>query len=555
MESLRAQRWRTAVKLLLERLDERLTPAVTATFNTDVLSIIGDNNAQSINVTADTAGIVHVFNNNIEIPINATFGLPTRASLKLVTIDAKGGDDIIALDRSLNTLDAGGKLAFAPNASLFGGSGRDTIAPKIGGFVGGVVGNPIVGNTVMDGGTGSDFLDSGFGNDVMLGGDGNDTLRWLPGTLIDTYEGGAGNDNAVVVGNGNGQGDAFVLSQGSQPGRVLFQRTNLIPFFIDIGGCETVTLQPMSGDDTVTINSLMGTEVTKVVVEGDIGNDTITGAGQNTASISLDVSGGEGNDTITGGRGKDSLVGDAGDDTITGGGTAPALDGSNDSVIRGGDGNDRLVSGFGNDRITGGNGDDTYVWLPGTINDVFDGGAGNDTGIIVGNDTFQGMPAGDVFTLTAGANGRLRFDRTNLVPFFVDFSGTETVNLQPGAGDDKVIIGNLTGVGAIQQILIDGGTGNDLIDASANLLKRVSIIANGGQGNDTIIGGAGTDVLNGGDGNDTLDGRLDGKQDSLIGGTGADTFIRYRVNPTNPTVYDEVVQDLNVNEFDVVIVK
>jgi len=92
-----------------------------------------------------------------------------------------------------------------------GGGGNDSISFLIGGFVGGVVGNPVVGNLVMDGGAGDDFLNSGLGSDVMLGGDGNDTMQWLPGTLNDTFDGGGGNDTAVVVGNANNQGDAFRL--------------------------------------------------------------------------------------------------------------------------------------------------------------------------------------------------------------------------------------------------------------------------------------------------------------------------------------------------------
>ncbi|MGV2426242.1 UNVERIFIED_CONTAM: hypothetical protein QOZ53_31760, partial [Pseudomonas aeruginosa] len=88
-----------------------------------------------------------------------------------------------------NVLDANGKLAAAPNAVLHGGSGNDTIRVLSGGSVGGVVGNPVVGNTVMYGDEGNDFLDSGFGNDVMYGGPGDDTfLVHRIRSAVATYE-------------------------------------------------------------------------------------------------------------------------------------------------------------------------------------------------------------------------------------------------------------------------------------------------------------------------------------------------------------------------------
>ena len=52
----------------------------------------------------------------------------------------------------------------------------------------------------------------------MIGGPGNDTLRWLPGTLIDVFEGGTGHDTAIIVGNDNNQGDDFVLYRRRCPG-------------------------------------------------------------------------------------------------------------------------------------------------------------------------------------------------------------------------------------------------------------------------------------------------------------------------------------------------
>jgi Ca2+-binding RTX toxin-like protein len=373
------------------QFEERVVPAVIANYLTDVLSVTGDGQANNIQVSADANGNLVVTNNGQAIKINVVSGMPVKGSLKTVVVDAKGGNDVIGLDRSLNTLDAAGRLAFSPNASLSGGTGADAITPLIGGFVGGVVGAPIVGNTVMDGGDGNDTLTSGFGNDVMIGGDGNDTLIWLPGTLLDVYEGGAGTDNGVIVGNDNNQGDNFVLSQNpTAAGRVLFQRTNLVPFFVDMDDVETVTMRTQSGDDNIVVNDMTGTDVQMVVSDGGIGNDSIDGSLANVRQLIL---GGDGNDKLAGGSRQDTISGGMGDDFLFGNDGADTLNGDagNDS-LDGGRGADTLLGGDGNDVLSGGA--DTAI-------DTLVGGNGKDTFVQYVNDTFVDFnPAeGDITVL------------------------------------------------------------------------------------------------------------------------------------------------------------
>jgi len=194
--------------------------------------------------------------------------------------------------------------------------------------------------------------------------------------------------------------------------------------------------------------------------------------------------------------------------------------------------------------MLGGDGNDSYIWLPGTLTDFWDGGPGSDTATIVGNDTFlSSNPAADAFDLDASGSHAL-FRRTNLVQFSVDIFNTETIILQPGAGDDTVHIGDLSAVAGLRQVIVQGGDGNDLIDASAQRDRGLRLVLDGGAGNDVLLGGAGNDVLLGGDGDDWLDGgggsdllvggsgndHLDGgndrDRDLLIGGQGADTFVR-----------------------------
>jgi Ca2+-binding RTX toxin-like protein len=337
----------------LNTLEAREVPAVLAAFNTDTLTVIGDNTDTDIAVSAAADGTLQVFSNGTAVPISTIAGTPNKANTNNINVDAGGGNDSISIDRSVNVLDANGKLAASPNGTLRGGSGNDAIKVMSGGFVGGVIGNPIVGNFAMYGGSGDDFLDSGFGNDQLFGEGGNDTMRWLPGTLIDTFDGGSGNDTAVVVGNGNNQGDNFRLDADPTTGGALFQRTNLVPFRIGITTTETVTMQTQSGDDTITVTALAGTGVKNVVMDGGDGNDVLDGS---AADVKLTINGGAGNDVLLGGSKDDVLVGGDGNDVLTGNRGTDTLDG--------GAGDDLLDDGVKDgkqDVLIGGSGKDTFV--------------------------------------------------------------------------------------------------------------------------------------------------------------------------------------------------
>ena len=73
----------------------------------------------------------------------------------------------------------------------------------------------------------------------------------------------------------------------------------------------------------------------------------------------------------------------------------------------------------------------------------------------------------------------------------------------------------ITGADAgIDSLVVNGGSGNDVIDASGLHASQVKLTINGGDGNDTITGSAGNDFVIGGRGNDAA---------SL--GAGDDTFV------------------------------
>src|SRR5437764_85105 len=116
----------------LERLDERILPAITASFSPSagILSVFGDAHSNAIVVSRDAAG--HLLVNGGIVAIQG--GAATVANTGLVQAFGLDGNDTITLD------EANGPL---PAANLFGGSGNDT-------------------------------LTGGSGNDMLFGQSGND---------------------------------------------------------------------------------------------------------------------------------------------------------------------------------------------------------------------------------------------------------------------------------------------------------------------------------------------------------------------------------------------
>src|SRR4029077_188303 len=90
-------------------------------------------------------------------------------------------------------------------------------------------------------------------------------------------------------------------------------------------GVSRITVNGLDGDDRIDASAIS----IPVNLSGGNGNDTLTGGGGND-----NISGGAGNDAINGGAGIDILRGDDGADTIT------ASDGIADSLVDGGAGND-----------------------------------------------------------------------------------------------------------------------------------------------------------------------------------------------------------------------
>lgn len=323
----------------------------------------------------------------------------------------------------------------------------------------------LTGNNDADnlrGGPGDDVVVGARGNDDMEGGDGNDVFIWNNGDGSDVVDGDAGNDETVINGAPTA-GDQFTITP--QGDRVRFERVNLGLFFVDLTS-ERLTVNGLGGNDTMTADPGLAA-LTALTLRGDQGTDEITG--------------GDGADRIFGGDGVDTLVGGAGRDELFG---------------------DR-----GNDGVSGGAGDDTLVWDNGDGSDRNDGEDGFDTIEV------NGAAAGDVFTVAPAVEGRVRFLRTNLVPFVLDIATSEELEVNGLGGDDQFSAEPGSGLAMI----VNGNEGNDSLSGSEGPDTLI-----GGSGNDTLIGGAGRDVLDGQDGDDALDVR-DGSFDLARGGAGSDS--------------------------------
>jgi Ca2+-binding RTX toxin-like protein len=360
---------------------------------------------------------------------------------------------------------------------------------------------------------------------------------------------------------------------------------------MDLNGVEQIQLAASGGADTITVNDLTGTDVTKVAIDlaatgtsngdgqpdrvnvnGTNGDDTIKLAGSGST---ITVNGLAAQVTIAHVEGAiDALTvnGLGGNDTID----ASAIKaGQVNLTLNGGDGNDTITGSAGNDLVNGGRGNDvallgagndTFVWNPGDGSDTVEGQAGTDTL------QFNGSNVGENIDISANGSRARLFRDVGAVT--MDLNGVENINVAALGGADTITVNDLTGTGvkqvgidlgndgqadtvvlnatngddaitvtnnngvvtvkglgedivisnfdATDRLVINGLGGDDVIEASG--LTGMQLTANGGDGDDVLIGSPGNDTLNGNAGDDVLIGGAG--QDILDGGTGNNVVIQ-----------------------------
>ena len=315
----------------------------------------------------------------------------------------------------------------------------------------------------------------------------------------------------------------------------------------DIADCSPrpVTPGPGSGqapapDDDRTSGECNLNATGKATFDGSSGDDVICGDGDNNTINALGgedvVRAGGGNDIVDGGEGNDELYGEAGNDMLSGG--------EDEDIIDGGAGNDTLIGNEGRDEFKGGTGSDTVEYTgmdmdgddttdPLDIN-LSDGYSSDEYG---DQDEYDGVEnvtiKGDgENTITGDSNGNVLIGGTGADTIRglggndrIDGGGGTDIELNGGDGTDTLVVAASTDLG-------DDNSEFENLEARSGIAATVALILNGddgrnvirgGPGDDTINGGAEDDMLYGGAGNDTLNGQAG--RDTLVGEEGNDCFL------------------------------
>jgi Ca2+-binding RTX toxin-like protein len=530
------------------------TVIVNGTNGDDIIDIVGAGTAYSVL--------------GLSAQVNVT---NSEAALDALVVNARLGDD----DVTATTLPAG-----IVKLTVDGGAGDDTILGSQGDDV--VLGSDD--DDFIFGDNGDDVAFMGAGNDVFQWdpGDGNDTLEGQGGADTMLFFGANASENIDIFANGG----RVVFFRSIASITMDLDDVETIDFRA-LGGADTIVVGDLSGTDVTQIHlNLTGPvgggdgAADSIIVNGTNGDDVIAVSGSGT---SVSVTGLQAAVNITNSEGaNDKLIVNAlgGDDVVN----ASDLDaGVISLVINGGLGDDVLIGSAGDDLVTGGDGDDvallgagddTFVWNPGDDNDTVEGQAGFDTLL------FNGANVAEQFTISANG-GRVFFTR-DVASVTMDLNDVESIDLNALGGADTITINNLSGtdlteinlnlaaaggggdaqadtvivngtnsddvvlvagdstgvavLGLAVQVNITGAEatndrlvinalrGDDVVEASNLAASGIQLTANGGIGEDVLIGGDGNDMLLGGQGDDVL---LGGPGiDILDGGPGDDIEIQ-----------------------------
>jgi Ca2+-binding RTX toxin-like protein len=342
-----------------------------------------------------------------------------RSTFTAIEVDAGGGDDVVRVGSEVP------QFADEP-ITLGGGAGNDTLIGASGA------------ETLL-GGSGNDTADGNLGPDVARLGTGNDVFTWDPGDNTDVVDGEAGSDRLDF--HGSAASESLEVSANGPRVR-LFR--NVASINMDLGGIETVALDPRTGTDTIVVGNTTGTDLQRADVDlgaADGAADTVIARGDD-GDDAVSVT----NDVDVSGLG--ALVHVKGDETLV-----------HDSVS--------VQTLGGADTITSG------LALASALDVNADGGDGPDTLHYQGN---------------AADNG-----------IVVAPNGTE-IRMA-----DAIAVTGLDAL-AVEDVRLEGLGGADTISAASQATLPAQVTFDGGSGNDTLRGSGGGDAMLGGTGNDTVDG-------------------------------------------------
>jgi hypothetical protein len=426
------------------------------------------------------------------------------AGLTNLTYDAGTGNDLLILNQGSYTLPGGGAFTY------LGGSGSDEVRAtadvnftlsdtSLGNSAGGSIVLTSIENALLTGGAGvNTFNVSNWNGSATLRGTSNDDHY-----NIDFVGGGSG---SVVVQDSSGTADTVNVNGTANADTLLVAAGSVSTSteVVSFSGIEILTVDAKGGDDVVTVN---GTGPVTTVL-GGAGNDDFFVNATGPSGITLDGQGGSDDYTVNFG----SLAG------IVNVSDTPAANVFDRLFVNGTSTADTLVIAplfvqrNGTERVS----------YSGIEELIVDAGDGNDDITVNGTSvptTVKGNAGDDSFTVNGVMNAPLTLDGG---------AGTDSLLLNGTSGDDVIILTDtsISGLGAgitlisIENLVIDAGAGNDLVDGSALTL---SVTIFGGTGDDTLLGGSNDDKLYGQDGNDRLHGN--NGNDLLDGGDGNDALF------------------------------
>jgi len=302
-----------------------------------------------------------------------------------------------------------------------------------------------------------------------------------------------------------------------------------------IGGTGNDTLNGGDGDDIFQIGLGHGHDV----FDGGAGTDTIVAMVENVeigiltnfdaASSIEEISANGFNDVSIHGSSNHNIL-DFSATTLTG---ITAIDGEGgNDVITGTSGDDTIIGATGADTLRGGAGDDTFLWSTGDGNDRVDGGSDTGGDTVVMTNTTATPATFTVSTIASGTPITPQAPGTDSTDIQVSVSSggsvrmdeIEDIVLNLGSGGDTVNMTTPLGGTAlhVDTITVNGGTGNDTVDASGSTSGH-RVVFNGGEGNDTFTSGGGDDEFYGGEGDDVF--YAGAGSDVFDGGAGNDRVV------------------------------
>ena len=509
--------------------------AVIPDVSGDTLTVTGDAAADTIDVRVRS---------QTEVEVNGT--VFDRGGFSKIAIRSGGGDDTIRIAHALTeavTIEAG------PGAdAVTGGPGAETILAGDGA------------DLVQPGGGDDDVL-LGTGDDTALQGDGADDVDGQAGadTLTAT---GSGESEEFTL---QADGAQALVSRDTRPGTTRsrgVERLEVLaaggPDLVDVGDLSATEVTSLDADlglpagerDRITLQGtdaqieLLDVEPAGDAVRVDGLEPVVRIANARAADDRLTVLGGGGVDFVE----ADRAVGERIALTLDGGAGDDSLDGSDAAdELRGGPGRDTVTGRRGDDVADLGDGDDSFHRVADDGRDRVEGGAGEDrlaAGGSGGDDTIDVQRLLSRTRLRYGFTGQADMGSVETVaidPFggtdrvtALDLAGTatHTVDLHMASADarvDTAVVGGsqgadtlraatsgdvhtVTGAATVRlvrpeqgtRLLIDGGNGDDTVDASGLVKDRLQPELRGSAGKDIVVGSPGQDVAGGGIGDDVV---------------------------------------------------